>query len=200
MADNITAPASGAVLATDEIGGVHFPRTKIAFGVDGATVDASATNPLPVLVSSVELGATSLAALETTELGAASLAALESITATVTGGATSAKQDETTAAINALSGTEYETVAASATNQALGAAGAIGDLLTSLLIVPATTSPGAVTIKDGAGSAITVFPGGASSIATLHPFTVSLGIRSSAGAWQVTTGANVSVVAAGNFT
>jgi hypothetical protein len=52
MTDNITAKANvGAgteVFATDEIGGVHFPLTKIAFGVDGAAVHASASNPLPV--------------------------------------------------------------------------------------------------------------------------------------------------------
>jgi len=100
---------------------------------------------------------------------------------------------------SALAG-EYETVAASQTDQALGATGGTGDYLASLLIVPATTSPGVVSIKDGGGSAITVFTGGASSVSNLVPFTVALGIYSAAGAWQVTTGANVSVVAAGNFT
>ena len=115
------------------------------------------------------------------------------------GAATSAKQDSTIAAINALVGTEYETVAASQSDQALGATGGAGDLLESLLIVPASTSPGAVQIKDGSGTAITVFSGGEDSVSTLHPFPVPLGIRSSSGAWKVTTGANVSVVAAGNF-
>lgn len=97
-------------------------------------------------------------------------------------------------------GTDYETVAASATNQTLGATGAAGDLLAGLLIVPATTSPGAVSIKDGAGSAITVFAGGASSVSGLAPFFVPLGLKSLAGAWQVTTGANVSAIAIGDFT
>lgn len=114
--------------------------------------------------------------------------------------ATAAKQDIQTAAINGLVGTEYETVAAGQTNQALGATGATGDLLTGVLIIPATTSPGAVSIKDGAGAAITVFAGGADSVSTLHPFFVPLGIKSGAGAWQITTGANVSAIGAGNFT
>lgn len=114
--------------------------------------------------------------------------------------ATAAKQDIQTAAINGLVGTEYETIAAGQTNQALGATGATGDLLTGVLIIPATTSPGAVSIKDGAGSAITVFAGGADSVSTLHPFFVPLGIKSGAGAWQITTGANVSAIGAGNFT
>lgn len=49
MADNIIAPASGAVFATDEIGGVHIPLTKIALGGDGANDGPlSAANPMPV--------------------------------------------------------------------------------------------------------------------------------------------------------
>lgn len=115
------------------------------------------------------------------------------------GAATSAKQDSMVAAIEGLAGSEYETVAASQTDQALGATGGAGDLLVSLLVIPATTSPGAISIKDGAGSAITVFTGGSDSVSTLHPFTIPLGIRSGSGAWSVTTGANVSVIAAGNF-
>ena len=94
----------------------------------------------------------------------------------------------------------YETVAASQTDQALGATGATGDYLSGLLIIPATTSPGAVSIKDGAGSAITIFTGGVSSVTTLHSFFVPLNIRSAAGAWQVTTGAAVSAIASGSFT
>lgn len=95
---------------------------------------------------------------------------------------------------------EYETVAASQTTQTLGATGGSGDYLKGVLIVPATTSPGAVSIKDGAGSAITIFTGGASSVSNLVPFMVPLGIYSGAGAWQVTTGANVSAIGIGNFT
>lgn len=48
MSDNVTAPASGQAFATDEIAGVHFPRTKIAHGADGTAVDVSSGNPLPV--------------------------------------------------------------------------------------------------------------------------------------------------------
>ena len=49
MSDNITAPATGEVFATDEIGGVHIPLTKIVLGADSVndgTVDAA--NPLPI--------------------------------------------------------------------------------------------------------------------------------------------------------
>lgn len=79
MVDNITAKANVGdgteVIATDEIGGVHFPRTKLVIGADGSNDgDVSASNPMPVE--------------GTVELGATSLAALENVTATVTGSAT----------------------------------------------------------------------------------------------------------------
>lgn len=108
-------------------------------------------------------------------------------------------EDKAALDLLASTGTEYETVAASQTDQVLGAAGAAGDVLTSLLIVPATTSPGAVSIKDGSGSAVTVFTGGAGSVTSLIPFTVYLGAVSTSGAWKVTTGANASVIATGSF-
>lgn len=47
MADNITR-ADGKTVATDEIGGVHFQRAKLAFGVDGTSTDVSAANPVPI--------------------------------------------------------------------------------------------------------------------------------------------------------
>lgn len=94
---------------------------------------------------------------------------------------------------------EYETVAASQTNQVMGGAGAAGDRLEGLLVVPATTSPGNVIITDGS-TAITVFTGGASSVSSLVPFYIYVGIKSVSGPWKVTTGANVSVIATGDFT
>ena len=100
-------------------------------------------------------------------------------------------------------GTDYETVAASQSEQPMGAAGAVGDYLAGVLIVPATTSPGAVSVKDGNGSAITIFAGGAGSVVTLHPFFVPIGARCVAATtpgWKITTGANVSAVGVGAFT
>lgn len=100
-------------------------------------------------------------------------------------------------------GTDYETVAASQTAQMLGVTGAVGDYLAGVLIVPASTSPGAVSIKDGNGSAITVFAGGASSLQTLHPFFVPIGAKCTATTtpgWQVTTGTNVTALGVGSFT
>lgn len=93
---------------------------------------------------------------------------------------------------------DYEAVAASQEAQALGAAGAVGDYLAGLLVIPATTSPGSIAILDNAIS-MTVFTGGANSVSNLVPFFIPLGVNSVSGAWKVTTGANVSVIACGNF-
>jgi hypothetical protein len=80
MADNITALAntgSGTdVFATDDIGGVNYPRTKVGFGVDGSYTDASATNPLPVaaygeLIEAIEAMRMAVQALTRSGLGQA---------------------------------------------------------------------------------------------------------------------------------
>lgn len=96
-------------------------------------------------------------------------------------------------------GSSYETVAASQTAQVMGTTGAIGDFIAGILVIPATTSPGNVLLLDGATS-ITVFTGGATSVADLKPFYIPLGLRSVIGAWKITTGANVSAIASGTFT
>jgi len=98
---------------------------------------------------------------------------------------------------------KYQAVAASQTGTALvgAGAGAAGDWLDFILIVPATTAAGAVSIKDGAGSAITIWAGGATTaLVSLVPFAVPIKAISAAGAWSVTTGTNVSIIAVGNFT
>jgi hypothetical protein len=104
-----------------------------------------------------------------------------------------------TATIKDISSGEYETVAAGQTAQVIGATGAIGDYISGILVIPATTSPGNVLLLDNATS-ITVFAGGASSVSNLVPFFIPLGIKSVSGAWKVTTGSNVSCIASGNFT
>lgn len=92
----------------------------------------------------------------------------------------------------------YETVAASATAQVLGATGATGDYIQRLIIIPATTAPGVVTLLDNATS-IPIWVGGTVG-ADLKPFTIEIGMKSASGAWKVTTGANVSAIGVGRFT
>lgn len=103
-----------------------------------------------------------------------------------------------TALIKPLDG-DYETVAASQTDQMMGATGAAGDYLAGVLIIPATVSPGLVSIEDGSTN-IVIFAGGTDSVLTLHPFYVPLGIISVSGGWEITTGANVSCIGVGSFT
>jgi hypothetical protein len=95
-------------------------------------------------------------------------------------------------------------IAASSTNAVLGATGAAGDYLSHIIIQPATTSPGVVTLYDGStgGTNTTVysFPGGASSVNNLAPIIIGLPSKCVNAGWHITTGANVSVTAIGTFT
>lgn len=96
---------------------------------------------------------------------------------------------------------EYATVAASQTQVMGSSGGAKGDVLSGILVIPATTAAGVVQIKDGGGSAITVFPGGGTvALGDLKPFWIPLGFLSTAGAWTVITNANESAIAVGKFT
>lgn len=109
-------------------------------------------------------------------------------------------QDTTTIA-GATPGRTYNTIAASQSTQALtgGSGGATGDYLSHCVVIPTSTSPGVVTIIDNA-TTIYAFPGGATSLSNLVPFTIPVGAVSVSGAWKVTTGANLSVVCVGKFT
>lgn len=93
--------------------------------------------------------------------------------------------------------TDWETVAASQSDQVCGTTGTRGDVIDKLVIVPATTAAGNVSIKDGGGSAISVFATG--TLSDLRPIVIPLGMKSLAGGWKVTTGANVSAICIGRF-
>ena len=92
--------------------------------------------------------------------------------------------------------TDYETVAASQTNQTLGPTGAAGDLLNKVIITVTTAATGTVMIKDGSLSAFNL----TAANTPIGVYTVDMGARSVDGAWKVTTGAGASVVAVGKFT
>ena len=95
---------------------------------------------------------------------------------------------------------EYEWCNVSATT-VLGATGAAGDYLEHVLIVPGTTSPGPVQIRDGtAGTPRTIFTGGANSVSNLASIDVNIGaVATAAGGWAIITGANVTAIGFGNF-
>ena len=95
----------------------------------------------------------------------------------------------------AVGGTDYETVAASATAQVLGTAGSINDLIARLVVTVGTAATSTVSIKDGAGAAIPIV----AANTPIGVYTVEVGVRSRSGAWSVTTGAGATVVAVGQF-
>jgi hypothetical protein len=224
MADNIEVTAgTGTTVAADDIGGVLFQRVKLALGADGAGVDAVAgagnvsTATQRVTLAADDPAVVDLAAIEVvlgtidTDTGniATSAAVMddwdESDRAKVNPIVGQAGIAAGKGAVGAtvprvtVAGDGFETVAASQTDQMLGSTGAAGDLLVGILVVPATTSPGAVSIEDGSTN-ITVFAGGADSVTNLVPFFIPLGILSPTAGWEVTTGSNVSVIAIGQFT
>lgn len=103
---------------------------------------------------------------------------------------------------HAQSATDYELVAASQTTQVIGPQSAtgstsIGDILEKVIIIPETTGAGTVAIKDGGDTAINIFVTG--TLSDLKTIVVPINARSKSGAWQITTGANVHVIAVGRF-
>lgn len=76
MADNfavdVGTSGSQRTIATDQIGGVDYQRVKITWGVDNTATDASATNPLPVVVGagSSAIGSVSVSAVPADPFGA----------------------------------------------------------------------------------------------------------------------------------
>lgn len=94
-----------------------------------------------------------------------------------------------------VGGVDYETVAASQSDQVLGGTGATGDYLGRLIISVATAATGTVSIKDGSGSAIPI----TAANTPIGVYSVEIGARSTGGAWKVTTGAGATVLAVGKF-
>lgn len=91
---------------------------------------------------------------------------------------------------------EYEDVAASQTDQAMGATGAAGDLLHPLKCETSAASVGKVTVKDGAGSSFTIFLAQGAAAMLDSP---ALDWVSVNGAWSVTTGTNTTCRVSGRF-
>lgn len=95
----------------------------------------------------------------------------------------------------AKQGQEVLNVAAGSTNTAFGGK---GSFLKDITLIPASTTPGAVSIKDGSGASITLFAGGASSLADLKPFTVPINAIANEG-FTITTGVSISALVTGKF-
>ena len=88
----------------------------------------------------------------------------------------------------------YVACPASTTTTLQSSAGASGDYLDHVVVVPGTTAPGVVTIEDNATSLIAYPGGGTTALLTLTPFTIYVGAFSRSGAWKVICGANVTAL------
>lgn len=96
----------------------------------------------------------------------------------------------------AAGGRDYEQVAANATAQILGPVGAVGDTLDFVWAFPVTTTPGALSILDGA---IVVWTMSGATLSSIQPFVIPMNIKSKTGALKITTGANMSAMGIGLF-
>jgi hypothetical protein len=87
MSDNITLPQNaGTLLATDEILGVHVLRAKVQTGADGAAVDVSQDNPMPVgVVGPLPAGANTVGAVHVTPATAGGLSIYRNVGLSTTG-------------------------------------------------------------------------------------------------------------------
>ena len=95
-------------------------------------------------------------------------------------------------------GAQYETVAASQTNQVLGGAGAIGDAIAGVWFFPGSTTPAAWSVLDNT-TTVFAWPAGI-TLTDTRPIFIPLGDKSASGAWKITTGANCALTVHGKFT
>ena len=95
---------------------------------------------------------------------------------------------------------QYEHVAAGQTAAVLGTAGTKGDYIHRLICTVTTAATGNVLIVDGSGTGIlthTVLP--ASAGTGINVYNIEMNAVSQDGAWKITTGAGVEVMAVGIF-
>jgi hypothetical protein len=95
---------------------------------------------------------------------------------------------------------QYEHVATSQTAQVLGGTGAVGDYLHRIVCTVSTAASSLVQVVDGSGTGIlthTILPnavGGGVGV-----YNIEINAASKDGAWKITTGAGVEVMAVGIF-
>lgn len=162
MADNtiLALGAGGDTLATDDIGGIKFPRTKLIVGIDGTNDgDVAATNPLPVdVISALPAGANIVGAV--TQSGTWNVTNVSGTISLPTGAATAALQ---TTGNGILTTIDVDTGAIATSTASIDGkitacnTGAV--VIASGTITAVTTITNDVNIADG-GNSITVDNGG----------------------------------------
>jgi hypothetical protein len=171
MADNVTiTPGTGATVAADECpaaSGILVQRTKTTWGPDGTAndVDVATGKPMPVQLRGSDGTDRSNALPVTATLAAETTKVIGTVNVTSTqapsnGQATKANSTPVVPASDWVYNTgKYVTVAASQTTQTIQAsAGAAGDYLDHVVVIPGATGCGVVTIFDNATSLI-AWPG-----------------------------------------
>ena len=88
----------------------------------------------------------------------------------------------------------YEAVAASQTNQVLGPTGATQDYLHRIVVAVATAASSTVDVIDGSTTVLSIPANTAIGV-----YSIEINAVSANGAWKITTGAGVSVLAMGIF-
>lgn len=186
-----------------------YAEVVYAGGGGGGGGDASAANQTSQITQETAiagaLGTTSGAKVVTDANGTIQqyLRGLVTFFANALGAGTAATALRVTLASDSPAGSDpyaqYETVAASQTDQVLGATGGTGDYLAGVLVFPGTAGCGVVTIKDNTTTIGTFAGGGTTALPSLVPFMIPVGLFSVSGAWKITTGANVTAVGIGKF-
>lgn len=152
MADNVTAPGVGAILAADDISGTYYPRSKIVIGADGVNDgDVSAANPLPVTVTALPAGLAT-AANQSTEI-----TSLSSIDTKLSSQATAANQATLQTAVDAIN-TKTPALASGSVPSVLTAGSAqIGSVVgrTAVVTVAPTVTASAYTAGNVVGGKMT---------------------------------------------
>ena len=95
---------------------------------------------------------------------------------------------------------QYENIPVSTSAQVLGNTGAVGDYIHRLVCTVSTAATGNVLIVDGTGAGVlthTILP--ASPGGGIGVYNIEVNAVSANGAWKVTTGAGVEVMAIGIF-
>jgi len=95
--------------------------------------------------------------------------------------------------------TDFEAVAASQTDQIMGPVGAVGNLLSTVIVTVATAATGTCSIKDGNGSSIPLTA--ANTPIGVYVININaLCVNATTPGWKITTGAGATALAIGRFT
>lgn len=94
---------------------------------------------------------------------------------------------------------DYEAVAASQTDQILGATGAAGDWIQRVIVTVGTSATGTSSLTDGNGTTMPL----TAANTPIGVYTIELGMKArnaTTPGWKITTGAGATAVGVGDFT